>query len=116
MDLNKELKESIQKMGEVLKNNKNLIIFPEGTRTSNGTLGSFKKTFAILSRELNIPVVPVSIRGAFEALPRGRFFPKPFSKVKVEFMAPVDPAKHDYDSLSEAVKTKIQDQLSMPLH
>ncbi len=115
MDLNKELKESIQKMGEVLKNNKNLIIFPEGTRTGNGKLGLFKKTFAILSSELNIPVIPVSIRGAFEALPRGSFFPRPFSKVQVEFLAPVDPSRHDYDSLSEAVKTKIQDQLSMPL-
>ncbi|HEY4787167.1 MAG TPA: AMP-binding protein, partial [Bacteroidales bacterium] len=36
MDLNHNLKESIQKMAEVLKKKKNLIIFPEGTRTKDG--------------------------------------------------------------------------------
>ncbi len=111
MDLNKELKESIQKMGEVLKRNKNLIIFPEGTRTTNGSLGQFKKTFAILSSELNIPIVPVSIRGAYKALPRGSFFPRPFSKVQVEFLAPVYPAAHSYDSLAGAVKREIERSL-----
>jgi len=112
MDLNNELKESIQKMGEVLKRDKNLIIFPEGTRTKNGDLGQFKKTFAILSRELNIPVVPVSIHGAFEALPRGTFFPRPCSKVQIEFLAPVYPASYNYESLSDAVKRKIFISLS----
>ncbi len=114
MDLDKELKESIQKMGEVLKRNKNLIIFPEGTRTVNGSLGQFKKTFAILSRELNIPIVPVSISGAFEALPKGSFFPKPFSRVQVEFLVPIYPASHNYDSLTGAVKRKIENRSLTP--
>ncbi|PRZ00275.1 long-chain acyl-CoA synthetase [Marinilabilia salmonicolor] len=108
MDLNNDLKASIQKMAEVLKRNKNLIIFPEGTRTKNGQLGQFKKTFAILSRELNIPVVPVSIRGAFEALPKGSFFPKPFKKVDIEFLKPVYPGEDTYDSLAVRVKEQIQ--------
>lgn len=108
MDLNNDLKASIQKMAEVLKRNKNLIIFPEGTRTKNGQLGQFKKTFAILSRELNIPVVPVSIRGAYEALPKGSFFPKPFKKVNIEFLKPVYPGEDTYDSLAIRVKEQIQ--------
>jgi long-chain acyl-CoA synthetase len=108
MDLNHNLKESIQKMGEVLKSNKKIIIFPEGTRTFNGNLGDFKKTFAILSRELNVPIVPVSIKGAFDALPRGSFFPKPWKKVSVEFLDPVYPGQHTYETLSQLVKSKIQ--------
>src|SRR5690606_33498159 len=52
VDLNKNLKESIQKLAEVLKQKKKLLIFPEGTRSENGDVGHFKKTFAILSREL----------------------------------------------------------------
>ncbi len=108
MDLNKELKESIQKMGEVLKQNKNLIIFPEGTRSGDGKLGQFKKTFAILSSELNVPIVPVSIKGAFEALPRGSWFPKPWKKIHIEFLKPVYPEKLSYENLSELVKSKIQ--------
>ncbi|NOU45947.1 MAG: AMP-binding protein [Bacteroidales bacterium] len=108
MDLNRELKESIQKLAEVLKQNKNLIIFPEGTRSDDGRLGQFKKTFAILSRELNVPVVPVSISGAFEALPRGSWFPKPLTKIKIEFLKPVYPKSMTYDNLSELVRQNIQ--------
>ncbi|MBW7847863.1 MAG: AMP-binding protein [Bacteroidales bacterium] len=108
MDLNNNLKESIQKMGEVLKSNKKIIIFPEGTRTFNGKMGDFKKTFAILSRELNVPIVPVSIKGAFEALPRGHYFPRPWKKISVEFLDPIHPGQHTYESLSQLVKSKIQ--------
>ncbi len=77
MDLS-DLKTSLQKMAEVLKRGKNIIIFPEGTRTQTGEIGDFKKTFAILSRELNVPIVPVAISGAYDALPRGTHFPKPW--------------------------------------
>ena len=113
MDLNHNLKESIQKMAEVLKRKKNLIIFPEGTRTIDGTLGDFKKTFAILSRELNVPIVPVSINGAFEAMPKGRIFPTPFRKIQVEFLKPVYPENHTYDSLSEEVQSRIKYKLNL---
>ncbi len=108
MDLNNNLKESIQKMGEVLKSNRKIIIFPEGTRTLNGKMGDFKKTFAILSSELNVPIVPVSIKGAFEAMPKGSFIPKPWKKVTVEFLDPIYPGQHTYDTLSQLVRTKIQ--------
>lgn len=107
MDLNKDLKESIQKMGEALKKKKNLIIFPEGTRSLDGTLGEFKKTFAILSKELNVPIVPVSIKGAIDALPRGAFFPKPWRKVSVEFLQPVYPQQASYDTLASLVYDQI---------
>lgn len=111
MDLNHNLKESIQKMAEVLKKKKNLIIFPEGTRTRDGKLGDFKKTFAILSRELNVPIVPVSIHGAYEAMPRGRIFPVPFRRIFVEFMKPIYPGNFSYDDLSDKVRENIQQKL-----
>lgn len=109
MDINNDLKLSIQRMAEALKNKRNIIIFPEGTRTKNGKLGPFKKTFAILSRELKVPIVPVAIRGAFEALPSGSFLPKPFKTICVEFLPPIHPEDHyTYDSLADMVKEKIE--------
>ena len=111
MDINKDLKLSIQKMAEALKNKKNIIIFPEGTRTRNGELGQFKKTFAILSRELNVPIVPVSINGAYDALPSGNKFPKPFKKICVEFLEPILPENHSYEDLADIVKEKIEGNL-----
>jgi 1-acyl-sn-glycerol-3-phosphate acyltransferase len=46
-------------------------IFPEGTRTADGTLGEFKPGFIALVRRAGVPVYPVGIAGAFDALPRG---------------------------------------------
>ncbi len=107
MDVNKDLKESIQKLAEILKMGRKVVIFPEGTRSKDGSLGEFKKTFAILSKELNVPVVPVAICGAHKALPTGKHFPRIFTKVKVQFLKPVNPANYDYDSLTEMVQSEI---------
>ena len=112
MDMS-NLKDSIQKLGEALRKKKNLIIFPEGTRTSNGSLGEFKKTFAILSAELNVPIVPVSITGAYDAMPRGRIIPRPFTKVMVEFLEPIYPRKSSYESLVDSVYSCIKRKQQM---
>jgi long-chain acyl-CoA synthetase len=107
MDINKDLKESIQKLAEVLRKGKNVIIFPEGTRTKTGKLGDFKKTFAILSKELEIPVVPVAIKGAFKAMPRKAIFPRPFSKISVYFAPPVYPKDYTSDEITTIVRERI---------
>ncbi|MBN1302424.1 MAG: AMP-binding protein [Melioribacteraceae bacterium] len=108
LDINKELKQSLQKMAAVLEKGKSLIIFPEGTRTTDGSLGKFKKTFAILSKELNVPIVPVSIKGAFEALPKGKLIPKPFKKIRIKFLDPVYPENHSYENLTNIVFNKLR--------
>ena len=95
-------------MGEALKKKKNIIIFPEGTRTPDGKLGEFKKTFAILSKELDVPVVPVSIKGAFQAMPKGRKIPMPH-KVQVEFLDPVYPRQDTYEGLTRQVYNRIKE-------
>jgi len=107
----KDLHLSIQKMAEVLKRGKKLIIFPEGTRSHTGELGDFKKTFAILSKELNVPVVPVAINGAFKALPRGRFFPKAFTHVQVNILSPVYPLGASVDTIVNRVQASIFNRL-----
>ena len=56
--------------------NKNLIIFPEGTRSLSGQLQSFKSFIGMLAWELQVPVLPACIKGTFELLPKGRSFPR----------------------------------------
>lgn len=101
------LKDSILRMAKVLKQGKNLVIFPEGARTHNGQMQAFKKTFAILSKELNIPIVPVRIEGAFEAMPRGtRHLGK--NKITVTYLPVVKPEPEDtYQQLSDKVRNAI---------
>ncbi len=113
VDLNSGLKESIQKLAEVLKKGKNIMIFPEGTRSMDGNIGNFKKLFAILSMELNVPVVPVTINGAYQALPVGTLIPRPLRSVSVSFQQPIFPEGHTYESLTEKVYQQVRSGLHL---
>ena len=110
MDLNKDLKESIHKMAEVIKLGKKILIFPEGTRTTTGDMEKFKKTYAILSSELNIPIVPICISGAFfgDSADKDRI---KRSKITIEFLPPVSPAGLMPDELNDLVRQRIEEQL-----
>lgn len=101
------LKDSILRMAKVLRQGKNLVIFPEGARTHDGRMQAFRKTFAILARELNVPIVPVRIEGAFEAMPRGT---KRLGrhKITVTYLPLIKPKREQaYEQLSELVKEAI---------
>lgn len=101
------LKESIQKLAQVLKNGKNIVIFPEGSRTHDGELGDFKLAFTILSKELNVPIIPVCIRGAYDALPRHRKYLYP-RHIEIHYLPPVKPtADITYQQLADKVKQAI---------
>jgi len=105
------LRASILKMAEVLKQGKNVVIFPEGARTLTGDMGPFKKMYAILSKELNIPIIPVCITGAYEALPRGRHYMTPH-KICVRFLPAITPDQSkSYDEINDQVKQAIGDAL-----
>ncbi|MFD8725706.1 lysophospholipid acyltransferase family protein [Streptomyces sp. NPDC059629] len=54
-----------------------LLIFPEGTRSRDGSLGAFKPGAAALASAAEVPVLPVAVIGAHEAHPRGSNWPKP---------------------------------------
>lgn len=104
----RNLKASIEQMGEVLRAGKRLVIFPEGSRTHDGSLGEFKKTFAILSIEQNVPIVPVCIKGAYEAMPRGRVLPTPHH-ITVEYLPPVMATPQKGQDAGKAAETLAAD-------
>ena len=84
-----------------------MLIFPEGTRSADGKLGEFKTAFAKLALELQIPVVPVAISGAWRAL-RSNGLPRPLSKIVVEFLPVVlEPARASEDLLTDSVRESI---------
>ena len=110
IDINKNLKDTLQIAAKVLRDGKNLVIFPEGARTRDGELQEFKKTFAILSKELNIPVVPYGIRGAYEAMPYGSKFPKPHP-VEICFFDTIDPKDLTIDEIVKKSRDTIKEWL-----
>ena len=111
MDLARDLKESIHKMAEVVKLGKKILIFPEGTRTETGGVGSFKKTYAILSTELAIPVVPIAISGAYYGDKSDKMRVKR-TKITVEFLPAISPEGLNPDELNDLVKQRIEEKLN----
>ena len=54
------------------------LVFPEGTRSSDGQLRRFKGGIVRLARMAQVPVVPAYISGSSRAMGRGKWFPRPY--------------------------------------
>lgn len=63
-------KDELRGMVETVKAGEVLALFPEGTRTRDGSIGDLRGGVGFLARRAGVPVVPVLIQGAFEAWPR----------------------------------------------
>lgn len=62
---------------DLLREGWSVLVFPEGTRSSDGWAGEFRRGAAHLAMAGRVPVVPIAIRGSFPAMPRGRGWPVP---------------------------------------
>ncbi|MEA3491718.1 MAG: 1-acyl-sn-glycerol-3-phosphate acyltransferase [Campylobacterota bacterium] len=110
IDIDKNLKASLQRTALPLIESQNLVLFPENARSRDGKLLEFKKFFAILSKEINAPIVPTLLQGTFEAMPAGKIFPKR-TKVTIKYLKPVYPNGMSYDELSDRVKNTLRAEL-----
>ena len=63
-------KESIRKAESKLKDGMSVVIFPEGTRTYDGQMGKFKRGAFLISEELGLPILPVTIDGNYDVMSR----------------------------------------------
>ena len=63
-------KHSIEQAEKQLKNGNSVVIFPEGTRTHNGEMCKFKRGAFLIATDLHLPILPVTLRGCYERLPR----------------------------------------------
>jgi long-chain acyl-CoA synthetase len=89
IDPNVNLVRAMQAGAAGLKQNRVLLIFPEGTRSIDGHVAEFKKGAAILAYELGVPLVPIGIRGSFESWARGGSFR--FHPIEFHVGDPIDP-------------------------
>lgn len=115
MDINDNVSQSLQELAQVLRQGERVIIFPEGTRTKDGKVAEFKQSFAILSKTMNVPVVPVAIRGAYEALKGGATFPNFKAEICVDFLPPMTAAEDEsYEDFSARVRAVIEQKCTEP--
>ncbi|MBN2341823.1 MAG: AMP-binding protein [Deltaproteobacteria bacterium] len=112
IDVQTNIKGSVQSLAAALKQGNNVVIFPEGTRSTTGQLGDFKKMYAMLSAALNVPVVPVCINGAHRVLPRNHYFPRLFKSITLDFLPPVYPNAKSVDQINQQVIDALQNALN----
>ncbi|MDH3620123.1 MAG: HAD-IB family hydrolase [Gammaproteobacteria bacterium] len=74
---------------EALEEGKSVVIAPEGTRSKDGTLGDFKRGAFHLARQAGVPIVPIVIHNAVDALPNKSMVIRP-AEVKVTVLEPID--------------------------
>jgi len=99
--------ESVRAAAEVLRRGLNMVIYPEGTRSTDGRLLPFKKGPFHLAMEAGVPVAPVTILGTAECWPKGSWAMRP-GKATLVFHQPIDPAGFaDRDQLMAAVREQI---------
>lgn len=66
------MKHMYEKARATLRGGMSLMVFPEGRRTETGRIGNFKRGAFMLADELQLPVVPITINGSYDVMPRQR--------------------------------------------
>ncbi len=92
-----------------LKRGEMVLIFPEGTRTSDGRVGPLKPGFVALARRGRVPILPAAVDGAYDAWPRSSRFPR-FTKLCTCFGPPITLEQIDAlgdEELIELVRCRI---------
>lgn len=64
--------QSMDEAAAIIHKGRNVVLFPEGTRTQDGNLLPFKRGGFILARKADVPVVPVTIKGSGKINPANR--------------------------------------------
>ncbi len=105
----KKIQETYNKAREILREGTSLVVFPEGSRTFTGHMGIFKKGAFQLADELQLPVVPVTIDGSFDILPRtaGFNFVK-WHRLVMTIHKPIPPKGKGTDNISQTMEEAYQ--------
>ena len=76
------------------------LIFPEGARSFEGTIKRFRRGGFFLALAAGTPIVPVSINGTYELMPRGQWFVRK-GRVQIIFHEPILAAGYTPDTMAE---------------
>ncbi len=99
----KKIQETIEKAREILQGGTSLVVFPEGARTFSGHMGYFKKGAFQLADELQLPVVPLTIIGSFNVLPRTGGFVK-WHPLTLVIHKPIYPQTKGMDNIRKTME------------
>jgi len=97
-------KKSVDGLLQTLNRGISVIVYPEGTRSEDGSIRKFKKGAFHLAQKAQVPIIPLHIHGTRRALPKGSFRVRS-NPVHVRFGKPIfPPLKDDASSLNGFVE------------
>lgn len=99
------IRRTIETAEKRLRDGMSLVVFPEGARTFTGKMGPFKKGAYQLALEFHLPLVPVTIDGSFDIMPRTRYVPRP-GRIVLTIHKPIAPPADEADRAEVIEQTR----------
>lgn len=93
--------------------NISILVFPEGHRTRDGKMRSFRTGTFFMARDAGLPIVPVAVSGLYDILPRKRWVARP-GHIRIHVCAPIETAgltDEQVDELAKETQAVIQERL-----
>ena len=84
---------AVRAAAEALNAGLSIVVFPEGTRSLDGRLSTFKKGPFFLAQQTGAPIVPIAISGTEKMMPKGTPWIRP-GKVVIQMLAPLEPTAY----------------------
>lgn len=112
----REAMKSLNAAAEHINSGTSVLIFPEGTRSQDGTLQPFKAGVITLAIKAGVPVAPVGFIGTYEVLPKGRFLATP-GEVRIRIGQPISIQAYtmkDKHQLAEYLHDRVAELLVSP--
>lgn len=99
---------SIKLVCKLLSENKKVVIFPEGIRSKDGSLGPIKSGIGMLAIRCESPIIPVYISGCYQIWNRNQRIPKLTGKTVCIFGSPID-----WQTFSHLGKKEAQEEIAI---
>lgn len=102
------VKETMDAAKNQLSHGMSVVVFPEGSRTFTGKVDRFRRGAYVLAVEFDLPVVPITIDGAFQVMPRTAMLPR-WGHIILTIHKPIHPGAdgHDLPALMEESRSAI---------
>lgn len=97
----KAVRETMATAEKRLAGGMSVVVFPEGARTLDGRMHAFRRGAYALAMEFGLPVVPITIDGAYKVMPRNAILPRP-GVIRLTVHAPIyapESGRHELASL-----------------